>query len=203
MYVPRSFAAPSREAVLEVIRRHALGIVMVGDHSGVEVAQAPCVLNATRDAIEFHLARANPLAKRFVRGESDAQVLFTGPDAYVSPVWYENPDANVPTWNYVSALVRGRVTPISDDGDLIALLGRMSREFEAGVQQSWTIDRLDPNKLAKLLREIAGFSLRFSSIEGKFKLSQNRPNVDRERVRLELLRSPSPDARAVAEWMES
>lgn len=202
MYVPKTFAAPSHEAVLEVIRRHALGIVMVGDTGGVEVAQAPCVLNATRDAIEFHLARANPLAKRLLRGESEAQVMFSGPDAYVSPVWYEKPDANVPTWNYVSALVRGRVAPMSSDADLVALLGRMSEAFEADTPEPWTLDRLDPEKLSRMLGEIAGFSLRFSSVEGKFKLSQNRSNLDRERIRLELLRSTSPNARAVAEWMQ-
>src|SRR5688572_11122438 len=115
MYVPRVFAAPSHELVLEVIRRHALGIVMVSDGGVVEVAQAPCVLNATGDAIEFHLARANPMAKRFLRRQCEAQVMFTGPDAYVSPLWYEDPDANVPTWDYVSALVRGPVTPVPGD----------------------------------------------------------------------------------------
>ena len=42
-----------------------------------------------------------------------------------------------------------------------------------------------------------------SRIEGKFKLSQNRPEQDQANVVRELSGSQNADARAVADWMRA
>jgi transcriptional regulator len=206
MYVPRLFQPTDHLQVLEVIRRHPFALVMVGVEDGrVEVAQVPCVLSDANSVLEFHLARANPMSELLVQGAESAQLLFNGPDAYVSPTWYEEPSRNVPTWNYVSVLVRGRVTPVSEGPALVALLNRSAAAFEATVDptSSWTLDALPACDVTAMLREIVGFSVTIEAVTGKFKLNQNRSSRDRERVCERLLQSPDARARDVAAWMQA
>ena len=54
-----------------------------------------------------------------------------------------------------------------------------------------------------MLDFIVGFEIEVTSIEGKFKLSQNRSAEDRERVIARLAESASENDRAVAELMRS
>jgi transcriptional regulator len=60
---------------------------------------------------------------------------------------------------------------------------------------------LPADYMQKMLAGIVGFEIDITRLEGKFKLSQNRPAADRPRVVDALERIGSDDARGVAALM--
>jgi transcriptional regulator len=106
--------------------------------------------------------------------------IFQGPHGYVSPTWYENHPA-VPTWNYAVAHAQGRIEGMDETG-LRALLEKLSSHYEAGSPEPWTPGGTPPGFIEKLIPVIVGFTLVVERLDGKFKLSQNRPGNDAQRV---------------------
>ena len=132
---------------------------------------------------------------------TESLAIFSGPHAYVSPTWYAT-ELAVPTWNYIAVHVYGVPRIIDDESWMVALLDEMVERYEANRPQPW------PNQLPEdfrhnLLKSIVGFEMPISRIEGKFKLSQNRPEQDQFNVVRELSNSANPEARAVADWMRA
>jgi transcriptional regulator len=104
--------------------------------------------------------------------------VFSGPHAYVSPRWYES-DQAVPTWNYAAVHVYGAPRVIEDAGRVRELLDRLVVEYEG---DAWSLDGQDVDFTDRMSRGIVAFEMPIERIEGKFKLSQNRPDEDRRRV---------------------
>ncbi len=140
----------------------------------VAIAYAPVVLDPNegpRGGIWFHLAGNNPVAA--VADGTKVTLSFLGPDAYVSPDWYET-KGRVPTWNYIAVEGSGAVRRLNDE-ELRQMLVDLSASEESKLlpKQPWTIDKVPEEKMPALLNAIVGFSVRFETLEGKLKLSQN------------------------------
>lgn len=130
-----------------------------------------------------HLARNNGQWRDPVIGE--ALVIMRGPDGYVSPSWYASKAEHgrvVPTWNYITAHVYGRLVVHDDPAWVDGLVRRLTGQHEAGRAQPWSVDDAPAPFVAGQLRAIVGIELVISRVEAKFKLSQNRPAVDVEGV---------------------
>jgi transcriptional regulator len=200
MYVPHLFRESDRERCFELIEAYPFGTLIVKTERELEIAHAPLLLDRERGQLRAHLARANPIA-RLLASKPEVLVEIRGPDAYVSPGWYEHPEQQVPTWNYLVVHVRGRCSPPIDDGELVQLLRDLSTRFEATVATPWTLEKLEPALLHELLPQIAGFTIEIVDLVAKLKLSQNRSAEDRRRVQNAHARSDDPSARALARWM--
>ena len=167
-------------ALLEsLIAEIGFGMVFAATPDGPRVAHVPMLL-AAGGVVQFHLARGNALT-RHLNGMT-ALAVINGPDGYVSPRWYRDP-AQVPTWNYVSLELEGRVRRLDADG-LLAQLAALSARQEARIAggEPWTMDKLPPDKLRQLLAGIVGFELEVLAWRPTFKLSQNKPIDERARV---------------------
>jgi len=135
-----------------------------------------------------HLARGNPQWREIeasieARGDGagEALAIFDGPDAYVSPAWYEEKRLTgkvVPTWNYVTVQAHGSITTIHDPDWLIPHVGRLVARHEAGRQHPWALSDAPEDYVATQARAIVGLELRISRLEAKAKLSQNRSDAD-------------------------
>ncbi|RPI85194.1 MAG: FMN-binding negative transcriptional regulator, partial [Planctomycetaceae bacterium] len=126
--------------------------------------------------------------------------IFSGPHAYVSPGWYESAPA-VPTWNYTAVHVSGRVEAISDPDELWGIVGRLVARHEARRPAPWSLTD-DAEFARRLLPQIVGLRLKIDRIEGKSKLSQNRPLEQRLRVIRALREAEDENSRAIAELMD-
>lgn len=149
-----------------------------------------------------HLARANP-QWRDITPRVDALVLIDGPDAYVTPSWYETKrrtGKDVPTWDYVTVQVRGPITIRDDAPWLLDHLRALVDRQEAGRPEPWSIDDPPEGYVATNAKAIVGLELAITSIEAKRKLSQNRLGVDFDGV-VEGLASASAREQAVAAEM--
>ena len=182
LYVPAHFRIEDRAALVDFMRANAFGTLVSGAAGAMNVSHIPFVIEADPGgAVRLlgHVARANPHWRALEAGDA-AVVIFQGPHAYVSPTWYENHPA-VPTWNYAVVHAHGRAT-LMDDARLRALLESLSSHYESQRPSPWRMRDLAPAYVAAMLRAIVGFTIEVERLEGKFKLSQNRPGADAARV---------------------
>ena len=141
---------------------------------GPRVAHAP-VLVTPHGSLMFHLARGNALALHLDGLTAVASV--GGPGHYVSPNWYADPAANVPTWNYHAVEVEGSVRALDMDA-LEALLHVSSATFEPRVGEDWTMHKMQRPRAEAMMRAITGFELVPTAIRTTVKASQNRSAAD-------------------------
>lgn len=173
-----------QRAIMEpLVQEIGFGMVFAQTPDGPRVAQS--ALFSTGDgAVQFHLSNGNALTK-YLQG-TDALIVVNGPDAYISPDWYEGAN-QVPTWNYVSIEMEGPVRKMDHDG-LVALLDDLSLINEARLapKTPWTRDKMDRALFDKMTRAITGFEMEIRAWRPTFKLSQNKSEADRLRAADEL-----------------
>ena len=163
------------EALIEEV---GFGMVFAQTSDGPRVAHTPIV--STGDgAVQFHLARGNALTRYLVGQE--ALVVINGPDAYVSPRWYADPNT-VPTWDYVALELQGPVRKMGEEG-LVAMLDAIAERHEEQIAgEPWTREKVEPAKIAGLLRGIVGFEMEVRAWRPTFKLSQNKSAEERAAI---------------------
>lgn len=180
MHPARPFRVEDRDALTAFLRAHPFVTLAACVGRRPMIAQAPVVVRELADelVIDFHLSRGNILAPHLVQGFR-AVMLAAGPDAYVSPDWYESAD-QVPTWNYLSVEAEGSAAPLSE-AELIAQLDDLSEQEETRLlpKPLWTRHKMAPGKFEAMLRGIIGGRLFVDRLEGTFKLSQNKGDADR------------------------
>lgn len=203
IYVPADFAARDRAAIARLVHDCPFATLVTPGTPEPLVTHLPlihitdCEPNGT---LLGHFARANPHMNGAAAAESIA--IFHGPHAYVSPSWYAEPGAGVPTWNYAVAHAHGTVELAQNPADTRAILEAMIQRFESGRAEPWQIG-LDQARFDAMVGAIVGFRLPIKRIDAKFKLSQNRTPGDRERVAAGLDAEGYPDAAATAAWMRA
>ena len=163
------------------------------------VAHAPVLLADDR-RLRFHLSAANELCA-VLAGGCRALAVITGPDAYVSPDWYESSD-QVPTWNYLSVEIEGPVRPLSRP-ETAVLLDELAAHFEARLapKPAWTRQKMTPGRFETMLGAIVGFEMSVERLEGTFKLSQNKPVDEIARIATHLARRRDSGSRRIAGLM--
>ena len=142
--------------------------------AGPRVAHVP-LLVMPGGSVQFHLARGNALAAHLDGAVALASV--GGPGHYVSPNWYAEPAASVPTWNYLAVELEGPVRMLDADA-LEALLNTASATFEPRVGQNWTMAKMERPRAEAMMRAIIGFELTPHAVRTTMKASQNRSEAD-------------------------
>ncbi len=153
----------------------------------------------SRGRLIGHMARANPQWKK-VEGQ-EVLVIFPGPHAYISPSWYQAEEV-VPTWNYISVHVYGQTTLIHDSDALFEMVGDFVLNYERPRPEPWTIDDRS-GFLRRLCKQIVGFQIDITRIQGKWKLGQNHPIARRRLAAAALREQPDANSQAIAAAMET
>jgi transcriptional regulator len=166
--------------LLERLGRHSFMTLCAAPAGRPLIAHAPVVVTRTGGGLtlDFHLARGNALAPYLAAG-FQALAVSLGPDAYVSPDWYQSAD-QVPTWNYLTVEAEGRVL-VLDEPSLVQQLDDLSAQEEARLAPKlpWTRHKMSPGRFEAMLRGIVGARMSVDRLEGTFKLSQNKNETDR------------------------
>jgi transcriptional regulator len=205
MYLPAHFAAPDTEAMHALMRTHPLALLIL--HSAGEASAAttadliPLHFEPTQGPhglLRGHVARANPLWRR---AGAPVLAVFQGPQAYVSPGWYPSKADHgkvVPTWNYSMVQARGALRVIEDAPWLRTLVSGLTQWHEQKQPRPWAVDDAPEDYVQQMLRAIVGIEIPIDSLQGKFKLSQNRSAADRDGVIAGLSALPEGQATAAA-----
>jgi transcriptional regulator len=203
MYVPSSFGEERVSVLHDAIRQRPLATLVTLGADGMEASHVPMLLDAEPapfGTLHGHIARSNPQWQR-AAADGQALVIFLGPDAYVSPSWYPTKQTTgrvVPTWNYVAIHAYGPVRFFDDADRLLDLVTRLTRTHEAPRAEPWAVTDAPESYIRGQLNSIVGFEIPIARLEGKWKMSQNRPAADRVGVVEGLTREGGPAGAAVA-----
>lgn len=203
MYIPKAFREDDINILHALMQKYSFA-TLVTQQDGVPFAShLPFLLEAARGprgTLLAHMARANPQWRTFNEAQ-EVLVIFQGPHAYISPSWYEV-ELSVPTWNYAVVHAYGVPRLIEEKIVLYNLLKTLIQAHEAQFERPWTFE-LPDEYVQKMMQGVAGFEIEITRLEGKFKMSQNRSETERETVIAALQDSPDALNISVAEIMRN
>src|SRR3954468_24333339 len=185
MYIPPAFK-DDIESIRATIHGARLASLVTATSAGPVATPLPLFLDESEGehgVLYGHVAKANPQWKLPPIG--DALAIFSGPDAYVTPSWYATKQETgkvVPTWNYVAVHAYGPVEFFEDPERLLDVVTRLTKLHEGPRADPWSVGDAPPDFVAAQLRGIVGLRMPITRIEGKRKMSQNRPEADRRGV---------------------
>lgn len=199
MYTPKHFEMRGPGLLFALMDRFSFA-TLVSVEDGVPIAShLPFLIESGRGShgtLISHMARANTQWRTF-NDDQEILTIFQGDHTYVSPSWYTQQQAAVPTWNYMVVHAYG-VPRVIDDDAALDMLARVIRKHEAAFAEPW---QMDATYATKLLRGIVAFEIPITRLEGKFKLSQNRSERDQQQVIASLRDSTDPIERELARHM--
>jgi transcriptional regulator len=208
MYAPSHFEETRLDALHALVEAHPLGTLVTHTAEGLDADHIPFEIAAPTAQAPFgtlraHVARANPLWR-----QAGAQVLvvFQGPSAYVSPSLYaEKPVSGkvVPTYNYAVVHAHGVLREIEDPAWILALLTRLTGRHEAPRAAPWSVADAPAAYIDTLLKAIVGIEIPLDRLQGKWKLSQNRPQGDQAAVAQEMVQNSASDNTGMAALMRA
>jgi transcriptional regulator len=202
VYLPPAFTETRTEVLIAHIERYEFGLLVTHGKEGLIASQIPFLFarRSGRLILQGHLAGANPQLADLDSG-GGVLAIFEGPHAYISPSWYEAGPA-VPTWNYAAVHAYGAARTIADPDWLRDFVRRLTERHEAREPAPpWRMEDLPETYVRSMLNGIIGVEIAVSRIEGKFKLSQNRPAADRPRIIAALEGRDDVGSRSVARLM--
>ena len=129
-------------------------------------------------------------------------ISFRGPHSYISPTWYAKKEVT-PTWNFAVVHASGNLKPIAEPKAIHDLLAQLIHKFEdsPGSTSSYDFARLPDSYTYGFIAGIIGFEMEIRTLEGKFKLGQERSEADKQGV-LKGLQS-ARQARSMHDFTES
>jgi len=191
VYLPKVFQGVEWQ---RIVNEHPLATVISQSSHGLQISHLPLLLEAKGDGhcLLGHLARMNPQSR--VMDGQDCTVIFHGPQAYISPLWYK--ECDVPTWNYLVVHFQGQARLLPEE-EAVSALRKLAERMESDDGWRFAV----PDDLKNTLhQQIAAFEIVVKSCQVKFKLSQNRKK-DQAGVIVGLEARGDANSVAVAGWM--
>ena len=186
MYLPAAFREDRLETLHALIRTHPLGTLITAGAGGLIANLIPFIVidGGEKGILRAHIARANDQVEA-LRSGAETLVVFQGPQAYITPSWYAAKAEHgrvVPTWNYVVVQARGTPRLIDDAAWIRAQIGDLTESQENRRAEPWRVTDAPEPFIMGQIGAIVGVEIPIASIEGKWKVSQNRSAADRKGV---------------------
>ena len=202
MYVPNHFKEDRIDRLQDAIRSAGLATLVSMTADGMIASHAPLMLDpdpAPYGTLIGHLAKANPHARAADPGVQTL-VIFQGADGYITPSYYAAKKEHgkvVPTWNYAAIHAYGTLEVFDDPAQLLEVVTRLTERHEIPRAQPWAVSDAPDDFVQVMLHSIIGIRLPIARLEGKLKMSQNRPAADQSGV-IDGLRLDGQDELAAA-----
>jgi transcriptional regulator len=183
MYIPHHFNESRPEILGAFLREHPFATLVSLREDGLIATHLPMLWDpepAPFGTLTGHIARPNPQAKG-ARESVQALAIFQGAQAYISPNWYPSKREHgkvVPTWNYVAVHAYGPLRLIDSAEWLRALVTRLTDLHERFSAVPWKVTDAPAAFVDQMVKGIVGIEMTLTRLEGKWKLSQNRPATD-------------------------
>jgi transcriptional regulator len=187
MYQPQHFREDRLAVQHALIREHPLGLLVTAGSGGLQANHIPFLIDgdaSERGTLRAHLARANPQLRE-LSAVPECLVVFQGPQIYVSPSLYPTKREHgkvVPTWNYITVHAWGKPRVMDDAAWLRRQIEDLTAHNERTRTEAWKVSDAPDAFVAMQIKGIVGLEIPIARIEGKWKVSQNRPAVDQAGV---------------------
>jgi len=206
MLVPSHFREENQEKLQQYIKDYSFGVLVVADSDGIDANHLPFHFSTSEElplgTLRCHVARVNPVWQRIEKGAS-VLAIFQGPDAYVSPSWYETKAETgrvVPTWNYVAVHANGKGSIFHDQAWLKEHLCQLTDLHESNRENPWSVDDAPSEFTSRLVKAIVGIEIQIEDLTGQVKASQNHPERNRTGVKTGLAAGTARDS-AMSEFI--
>ena len=199
MYIPKAYQNQSPEEALSFIQTFPFGILANQQNQKMVATHLPFVAEKEGDRLVLfsHIAKANSQLNQ--KSEEEVLTIFSEPHSYISPSHYEKTDS-VPTWNYVSAHLYGKVVLLHEKDDQLLVLEKMIRFFEKEYESQWK--SLSQKYKTALLAEIIAFKIEVHEIQLQEKLSQDRNKKERESIIHKTSKSDKENEKTIGIFMQ-
>jgi len=208
MYNPPHFQEERPEVLQQLIREHSLAALVTLGPEGLIANHVPLILYPDAGplgTLRGHLSRMNPQWRDSL-SDVPALAIFQGPAAYITPSWYPSKDESgkvVPTYNYMVVHAHGPLQTYDDTRLLERNVRALTELHESRFVQPWSVDDAPAEYVQGLLKGIVGIEIPIARLEGKWKLSQNRPPEDRQGAIEGLQQKGDPLSAAMTDWIAS
>ncbi|MEO5615939.1 MAG: FMN-binding negative transcriptional regulator [Cypionkella sp.] len=201
MHPNPAFRSTPLEDNLAFARARGFGVLSVNGADGPLAAHVPFLLSPDASFAELHLARSNPVGRACLAGPIPALIAISGPDAYISPDWYGVED-QVPTWNYIAVHLRGMLSPLPEAA-LQPHADALSAEHESRLSPKvpWQSGKMSEGALPRMLWMILPFRFEVASVDGTWKLNQNKTPEVRASAASHLAQQADIGSQAIAALM--
>lgn len=202
MYIPPAFAETRTEVLHEAIRACGLATLVTLTPDGLIATHLPLMVDPDRGpygTLIGHLARPNPQARGAI---GQALAMFQGPEGYITPSYYATKRETgkvVPTWNYATVHAYGPLNIIDEKAAVLDIVTRLTDLHEKRRAEPWAVTDAPADFVETHLRGIVGIEIPIERLEGKWKMSQNRPAADRTGVAAGLMADGNAAMAAVVE----
>ena len=207
MYIPRHNEEKRVSVMHSLIVSRPLGTLVTLGASGLFASHIPMILEddgSQFGVLKGHISRANPQWRDFVP-TVDALAIFAGHQHYISPNWYPGTKEHgreVPTWNYVVVHAYGALKVIQDHHWLLTNVEKLTDAHEAASPTPWKVSDAPEDFIKSQLNGIVGLELAIQRLEGKWKVSQNRSERERDGVIDGLAKLNTPESLAMKVLVE-
>jgi transcriptional regulator len=186
MYIPRANQEERVSVLHKLMEDQPFASLITVGSSGLFASHIPMVLvqNDAKRQLRGHISRANTQWRDYSQSV-EALAIFSGPQHYITPNWYlekQETGKGVPTWNYVVVHAYGYLKVIDDGEWLMTHLASLTNIHEADSPVPWKIGDAPEDYIAALAKGIVGLEMTIGRLEGKWKVSQNRSEQDRDGV---------------------
>jgi len=181
LYIPESQRVSDRTVLHDFMDEYPF-VDLITCGTTLRITHVPVILDrstGTYGRILGHISRQNP-QHQFFDGQPGV-IVFRGPHGYISPTWYGKSDV-VPTWNFAVVHATGRLVAMTDKSLLHDLLGRLINKFERQQNSGYDFSKLPDSYVSAMMNGIVGFQMLIESLEGKFKLGQERSDTDKQGI---------------------
>lgn len=200
MYIPDRHQPPCDTAMRDLIRAHPLGTLVTAFSGRLAADHIPMLLTNDCSRLQGHVASANPMVDNGVN-HGDALAIFQGPQSYISPSWHSSKQQDgkvVPTWNYVTVHVHGKLKLVHDTDWLVEHLNALTEQNEGTVSETWKVSDAPRDYIDRLRGMIVGIEIRLDEMHGKWKTTVVRPEENAQGVADALSRLGNTDADGMA-----
>jgi transcriptional regulator len=186
MYIPKHFNEPNLKVMHDLMRTNPLATLVTTTLNGLNANHIPLILveNESFGILQGHVARANPIWQESL-SEIESLAVFHGVNSYISPSFYATKKENgkvVPTWNYAVVHAYGTLRIIDDAVWLRSQIERLTAQQESSFPESWKLTDAPNDYIEKLILAVVGIEIVITKLEGKWKVSQNQPEQNKEIV---------------------
>ena len=198
MYIPKYFEFEDEAEKIAFMKQYSFATI-VTTKAGIPIAtQLPFLVTESAGSVVLsaHFALANEQAGYIE--ESTSLVIFSEPHAYISPAHYERVES-VPTWDYIAVHAYGKAKIVADEDAKLKALEQMILFYEPGYLQQWS--KLSDKFKRGMIRGIVMFDLAVSDLQGQKKISQNKTEVERERIAAHLEKRDINSEKVIAEFI--
>jgi len=199
MYIPKINLATDKDEIVAFMKRFSFATIVTAKDNIPIATHLPFLVSSKYDNIVLtsHFAKANEQWKDIEN--NNVLVIFSEPHAYISPKHYDKV-LNVPTWNYISIHAYGQGKLITDTESVFKVLENTIDNYEPSYRQQW--EHFPTDFKLKMSNGIVAFNVIVKNLEAKKKLSQNRSEIEKQKIIDTLSKSNDTNEQLIAEYMK-